>query len=357
MIGLALVAKLSRSERRTLLRAALVVAAGFSAPLLPINFGKVSAQNLHLVVIVGLGGDAEYRSQFTEWGTTLVEAAIVAGVPAANVVFLAENPESAPQVIDGPSTRIEVERVIGEIARRAAIEDEVLVVLIGHGGGSGGNSRVSLPGGSAGGGSLTASDYASLLATLTPRRVAFVNLASSSGDFVPILASSGRVIVTATRSASQRNAPLFGGHFVTAFSGTGADLDRDSRVSILEAFEYARQETERHYREEGLIATEHALIEDRIEGSGVNLPMDAADVGALASRFFLKRAAPATSNPATAARLRELYAEQDRLEDSLADLTLRSGAMPAADYQAALEPILVELARIGQEIRRLEGAP
>jgi hypothetical protein len=265
----------------------------------------------------------------------------------------------APQIIDGRSTRIEVERAFAAIAGRAAIDDQIMVVLIGHGGGTGAASRVSLSGGSAGGGSLTAADYAELLATLTPRRVAFVNLASSSGDFVPILATSGRVILTATRSAAQRNAPLFGGHFVEAFAGTGADLDRDSRISILEAFEYARQETERHYREAGLIATEHALIEDRAGGSGVILPMDTGEVGAVASRFFLQRGTPATTvtDPATVARLRELYAEQDRLENSLADLTRQSGSMESQAYQAALQPILIDIARVGQEIRRLEGEP
>jgi hypothetical protein len=172
----------------------------------------VQAQDVHLLVIVGLGGDTQYRTQFTEWGTTLAEAARRAGLPAESVVLLAENPEMAPQIIDGRSTRIEVERAFAAIAGRAAIDDQIMVVLIGHGGGTGAASRVSLSGGSAGGGSLTAADYAELLATLTPRRVAFVNLASSSGDFVPILATSGRVIVTATRSAAQRTEPACAGH-------------------------------------------------------------------------------------------------------------------------------------------------
>lgn len=345
--------------RRVVAGFGLAFLAGLGLPALPASHAEVAAQDVHLLVIAGLGGDPQYRDQFTEWGTTLVEAALEAGVPETNVVFLAESPEAAPGVVDGRSTRREVESAFAAIGERAGIEDEVLVVLMGHGSGTGGNSRVSLPGGSAGGGSLTASDYATLLSRLTPRRVAFVNLASSSGDFVPILAGSGRVVVTATRSASQRNAPLFGGHFVEAFSGSGADLDRDSRVSLLEAFEYARQQTERYYREAELIATEHALIEDRIGGTGVVLPMDSNEVGAVASRFFLRPSAPASTvtDPAALARLRELYAEQERLEDALADLTSRRGTMEPAAYQAELQPLLVETARVGQEIRQLEGTP
>src|SRR5690606_11726488 len=121
----------------------------------------------------------------------------------------------------------------------------------------------------------------------------------------------------------------------------------------------ARQETARYYSDAGLIAPEHALIEDRAGGSGVLLPAETPEVGAVASRFFLDSAVPTstTADPATAARLRELYTEQERLENEVADLTRLSGTMEAAAYQAALQTLLVELARVGQEIRRLEGAP
>lgn len=347
------------SGRRSVVSFALVLAAISAAPLAPTEETKAAAQEVHLLIISGLGGDPVYRAQFVDWGTKLVTAARAAGVPEANITFLAESPEAAPSIIDGRSTRVEVERVIGEIDRRATAQDQVMIVLIGHGGGTGPASRVSLAGGSATGGSLAATDYARLLAELSPRRIAFVNLASGSGDFVPALAGEGRVIVTATRSATQRNAPLFGGHFVEAFAGSGADLDRDNRVSILEAFEFARQQTERHYREAGLLASEAAKIEDRAGGEGVLLPMEGTEVGAVASRFFLRSSAPTASpaDPAIAARLRELYAEQDRIENSVADLTRRSGSMEAQAYQAALQPLLIELARLGQEIRRIEGTP
>jgi len=352
----------SSGTRRTprILLVSLILAAGMlGGPLAPLARGAISAQEVHLLVVAGLGGDPQYRTQFLDWGTRMVEAARRGGIPEGNITFLAENPESAPQLISGRSTRIEVEQAVARIASRAGLANEVMVVLIGHGSGSGSDSRVSLAGGSAGGGSLTAADYSRLLGTLSPRRIAFVTLASSSGDFVPVISAPGRVVVTATRSASQRNAPLFGGHFVEAFSGTGADLDRDGRVSLLEAFEYARQQTERYYREAELIATEHALIEDRAGGSGVVLPMQTSEVGAIASRFFIQTAAPTVNvaDPAAAARLRELYAEQDRLEDSLAQLTRLSASMEPQAYQAALQTLIVDLARVGQEIRRIEAGP
>jgi hypothetical protein len=185
--------------------------------------------------------------------------------------------------------------------------------------------------------------------------VAFANLASASGDFAFGLAGEGRVVVTATRSPQQRNATVFGEHFVRAFIGDGADLDRDGRVSLLEAFEFGRLETERHYRDRGLISSEQALLEDRTEGTGVALPAEDEEVGILAARFFLESVVPSTvAGDANAERLRELYLQQEALEVVIAALGQRRSTMEPEAYQAALQPLLLELARVGQEIRSLE---
>lgn len=325
----------------------LLVMAAVGGPTRPL-----AAQDTHVLVVAGLGGEPSFRATFVEWGSRLVDAATRAGVPVDRVVFLAEDPSADPDRIRARSTREEVERAFREIGERASAGDRVLVVLIGHGAGAGPDSRVSLPGPS-----LRAADYADLLDALSGRQVAVVNVASASGDFVPVLAGEGRVIVTATRSAAQRNASVFGGFFVEAFAGGGADLDRDGRVSLLEAFEYARRETEREYRDRGLIATEQALLEDRTEGRGVALPMEEEGVGSLAARFFLSGApAPVVAgDEAASEQLLRLYSERERIEDAMADLRRRRATMPPARYDAELEELAVELARVGREIRVLEG--
>ena len=58
--------------------------------------------------------------------------------------------------------------------------DEVFIVLIGHGSFDGRRRAFNLPGPD-----LTAADYATLLDKLSAQRVAFVNTASSSGAFLP----------------------------------------------------------------------------------------------------------------------------------------------------------------------------
>lgn len=314
--------------------------------------GSVFAQETHVLIIAGLSGEAEFREAFVEWGSGLARAAVTAGVTEEHVTFLAEDPAAAPELIRGRSTAEEIRAAFGRIQSEASPLDRVLLVLIGHGEGARGDSRVSLPGAD-----LNAADYGLLLSGLALSGIAVVNVASASGDFITELTGEGRIVVTATRSAAQRNAPRFGEFFVQAYVGEGSDLDRDGRVSVLEAFEFARQETERYYRDRGLIIPETSLLEDRPDGSGVHTPMENEDVGRLAARFFLQGAEPVVevSDPVVAARLRELYARQEALEVQLAELGARRGSMDEAAYQAALDPLLIELAEVGQEIRTLEG--
>lgn len=315
---------------------------------------ELQAQETHLLIVSGLGGDPEYSERFADWGLRMMAAAEAAGIPSNRIRFLAEDPEVAPGRIHGRSTREEIERAINELSSSTAPEDRVLVLLIGHGGGSGPDSRVSIPGPS-----LRASEYAALLDRLAPRLTALVNVASASGDFVPALAKEGRIVVAATRSARQRNAALFGGYFVEAFEEGAADIDRDGRVSLLEAFEYARTETDRFYDDRGLLSSETALLEDRSGGSGSEEPAGESGVGNLAARFFLESAVPTViaGDDETAERLRALYADQARLEEEIARLGQRQGEMTQEEYRSVLETLLLELAQAGSEIRELEAAP
>jgi hypothetical protein len=138
--------------------------------------------------------------------------------------------------------------------------------------------------------------------------------------------------------------------------GEGSDLDRDGRVSILEAFEFARQEVERYYRDRGLLVPETALIEDRPTGEGVHVPSEDETVGRLATRFFLRGAEPLVqvTSPEAQARLRELYVRQEAVEVQIAELGAQRDSLDAAAYRARLEPLLLQLAEVGQEIRALE---
>ena len=61
--------------------------------------GLVAAQETHVLVIAGLGGDDAYRKRFLEWGGSFVDAATEKlGVPRDHIVYLGEKPDADPRM-------------------------------------------------------------------------------------------------------------------------------------------------------------------------------------------------------------------------------------------------------------------
>ncbi len=328
----------------TTLLLSLVVPCAASMP------NSASAQDTHVLVIGGLGGDDTYRQRFLEWGGSFVEAATERlGVPRDHIVYLGENPDADPRITDR-SSRDNVERIFAEIASKAEPGDHVFIMLIGHGSYTSGESRFNLPGPD-----LTAEDFALMLDQLSDQDVSFANVSSASGGFVSVLSGPRRAIVTATKTGMERNESVFAGYFVGAFTGDGADLDKNGRVSMSEAFEFATTEVAREYEADGRIQTEHALLDDNGDGEGSTNLEEGLD-GALAGTLFLGAspttvAALSTDDPV----LRVLYEEKATLEQRVAELTDIKDQMEEARYETALEDLLVELALKNRAIQARVG--
>jgi hypothetical protein len=226
------------------------------------------------------------------------------------------------------------------VAARATPADQVLIVLIGHGSFDGQRGSFNLPGPD-----LTVTEWAAILARFGAVRVAFVNTASSSGAFLEPLRGPGRTIVTATRTGGERNETRFPEFFIEAFTGHAADQNRDGRVSLLEAFEYARTKVAQAYQQAGTLLTEHATIQD--EGSGqagaLFLTPDRADVAL---------AAAAGADPA----LRLLLDARQTLEGDINALKIRKASLDPADYDRQLERLLTDLALKSREIQQRQDA-
>ena len=182
----------------------------------------------------------------------------------------------------------------------------------------------------------------------------FVNTSSSSGPFVEELSAPGRTIITATRNGAERFTTLFGGYFVEAFSTDAADADKNKRLSMLEAFQYAKSEVARAYEREGLLATEHALLDDNGDKKGSQDPTPTGSEGRLAAALSLGSAANAAPLPDDPA-LRALYLERRELERRVEALRLLKDSLPPAKYASVLERRVTDLALKSREIRTLEG--
>jgi hypothetical protein len=305
-----------------------------------------SAPRTHVLIVTGASGEPRFAQQFHTLAMELRNIATTRfGIPDSQVTYLAEQTTAAPRAITGRSTKEGVTQAIDRLVGRAGAGDGVFILLIGHGSSDGDVHRFNVPGAD-----MTDADFKSLLDKLGGQTVAFVNASSASGDFVKTLSAKNRVVVTATKSGFERNETLFAEHFVSAYAKDGADADKDGRVSLLEAFVYARREVQRAYESSNKLQTEHAMLDDDGDGTGHPDPVARGPDGTVANRFFLQ---PAALNVASDPRAAALIATQVRLEAQLDTLKLAKGIMSDADYEKALEDLLLKISENASALRAL----
>lgn len=315
------------------------------AVILPASLWADGSPRATLVVITGLGGEPRYDESFQAWAATLIDAAAAGGLGEETVVYLAGDPDRDPRA-KGRSTRDNVQATLADLASKPE-EGPLFVVVIGHGSHRDGVTKVNLPGPD-----MTASDFATALAPFGERPIVFANLTSASGGFVRELSAPGRVIITATRSATERNASVFARFFAAAFVGDAADVDHDGRLSMLEVFTYSREEVKRIYEREQKLQTEHAVLDDNGDGEGSAEPGVDADDGRLAAVLTLT--GPRSLLPEAAAKdpdLARLYQQKVDLVQAVAELRRQKEELAKDAYEARLEELLVQLALANREIR------
>lgn len=308
-------------------------------------------EQTHALIVVGLGGNAEYRDRFHAQAVALQKALTERhGIPAEYVTYLGERSETAPDLIADKSTRANILDQFSTIAQRAGPLDRLLVILIGHGTSDQAEARFNVTGPD-----LTPNDLQMALMGFPSQTLALVHTGSASGGFLEPLSGPNRIIITATRTQRERNATEFAEFFVEAITGEGADLDKDERISLLEAYQYAREEVARFYEDENEILTEHALLDDNGDGTGSEEVGLTEPDGSLAATFKLggisRTAAQLPEDP----ELARLYKERNEIQARITELRVLRDAMQEEAYMAAMEDILVELALKNREIRAKEG--
>ena len=306
------------------------------------------AQDSHLLVVVGLGGDHENAERFHRWAAAIVDAARDRyALPPERIVYLGEDPARDAARIRGRSTRDTIEAAVAKLAAQARPGDRVFVVLIGHGASATGEARFNLPGPD-----LAAADFARLAAKFSAQQVIFVNTASASGGFVAALAGRDRTVITATRTDGERNQTRFGEFFAEALASDDADMDKDGRVSMLEAFTWARRRVIESYERDGQLRTEHAVLEDNGDGKGTEEPGQPGGDGALARTLFLSPGSSRNVPEITAdPEVRALIERREAIEERIAALKASKEKIDPAAYAAELERLLVELARTNAAIK------
>jgi hypothetical protein len=289
----------------------------------------LAAGQSFLVVASGIGGDQAFTGRFAEWSKRMLEAAeSQLGVPRDRIVYLAENITDGA---DGRSTKIELANTIARFAAVAEPGDTIFVLLIGHGTARGDRVLFNLPGPD-----MSSAELHALLAPHDGLRWVVVNASSSSGPFIVALSGPNRIVVTATSNAAERYSTVFAEHFIAAYAGSGADTDKNGRISVLEAFEFARREVKRQYAAQGRLQSEHAVLDD---------------AGSLARTTYLESDRTLYSSLLPADELERLLAERDTLERRIEALISEKPLLSPAIYDDRLEALLVEFALVHRALR------
>jgi hypothetical protein len=301
---------------------------------------RAAAGERYALIVTGASGGEVYAEKYAKWRATFVET--LRGkfhYDPQRLTVLAETPGDGVQ----KATRENVRGALGELRKRMTKDDQLVVLLIGHGTSlDGDEAKFNLVGPD-----LSATEWGELLRPL-PGRLVFVNTTGASFPFLRKLAAKGRVVLTSTDAAAQQFETVFPEFFIKAFDDPAADLDRNGRVSLWEAFTYASAAVRQWFEQKGQLPTERSLLDDTGTGIGREAQNPGAD-GAIARVTYLEPDAVLAlpADTAVAAWMRR----RAELENLLEELKARKESLPPDRYDADLEKLLVEIARISAQIR------
>jgi len=284
------------------------------------------------VTVAGLGGEPEYEQRFSGWAKDIDKV-------------IRTSADAKVDTLYGPdATRAKIQDVFARISREAKPDDLLVLMLIGHGSYDGIDYKINLPGPD-----LSAVDLAGLLDRVPAKRQLVVNMTSCSGGSRAVLEKPNRVVITATKSGSEKNATIFARYWSEALRDPSADVDKNETISALEAFRYAEQKTAKFYETQKRLATEHPMLEDTGKGEGVRAPSAENGEGLVASRLPLLRtgaAQTAANDPVK----RGLLVKKDELEQKIDQLKYQKAALAPDAYKQQLTALLLELAKTQAEL-------
>jgi hypothetical protein len=289
----------------------------------------------YYLTVAGLGGEPDYEQRFAMWAGE-IEAILKTAGGDAKV-----------ETLKGPSaTRANVRAAFEKIAGEAKPEDSLVVMLIGHGSDDGVEYKINLPGPD-----LSATELAAILSRVSAARQLVVNMTSASGGAINSLRKPNRVVITATKTGTERNATVFPRFWVEALRDSAADTDKNETISALEAFHYAERKIAEYYESQKRLATEHPLLEDTGKGTGVRAPSAENSEGLRAAAFPLVRLGGAKSIAASPEK-RKLLDKKDQLEQQIDELKYTKATMAPDQYRKRLTALLLELAKTQEELDR-----
>ena len=289
--------------------------------LLPFLLYAAAASRLpaatYVLTVAGLGGEPDYEQRFTNLATD-----------TDKVLRTGQTDRIVETLKGADATKAKMEASLAKIAAAAKPADAFILMMIGHGSFDGVDYKFNLPGPD-----ISAKELATLLNKIPAGRQLVVDMTSCSGGAVEALKKDNRVIITATKTGTEKNATVFARYWVEALRDPAADVDKNETITALEAFQYAEKKTAGFYTEQKRIATEHPQVDDQQK----------------ASTFTLLRfgsAAAVVTDPLK----RTLITHKEEIEGKIDALKYQKSLLAPDDYRKQLTALLLELSRLQDQI-------
>ncbi|MFQ5822817.1 MAG: C13 family peptidase [bacterium] len=307
----------------------------------------------YAVILGGIGGQEEftkkYYSQTRRMYNILVDTL---EYKRENIFYLFEVPSYDSLKIQYRATAVNVRRLFNQLAKTMTPKDQLFIFMVGHGTYDGDWSKFNLVGPD-----LRDIDFARLLAEIPTKKIIIVNTTSASGPFIEKLSGKERVIITATKSGAEYHATTFADFFLDALATEEADFNKDNRISLFEAFKFAKANQDTWYEEKRRLRAEHPLLDDNGDGKGTQ-ELDNGTDGLWASRVYLgpisseleatfEKVKTGTYSPVDSLRLKKFHLEQE-----IEDLKAQKKQMKSDEYFRKLESLLIQLAKVNKQLKK-----
>jgi hypothetical protein len=285
------------------------------------------------VNVAGLGGEPDYEQRFTGWAADISKALV---------------PEVGARVdtLSGKdATKANILAKLSTIAGQAKADDTLVLLLMGHGSYDDIDYKLNIPGPD-----ITGREISDALNKIAARQVVVAATAGSAGA-IKTLQKDKRIVITATKAGTERNATVFARFWIEAFRDAAADTDKNQTLTALEAYKFAKAKTKDYFDTQKRLATEHSLLEDTGKGEGEADPSVANGQGLIAGRFavlHLGAASVVTANPAKQALLKR----KDELETAIDELKYKKAAMDSPTYSRQMQQLILELAKVQDSLDR-----
>ncbi len=182
------------------------------------------------------------------------------------------------------SQRINIEKTISQFSSVISSSDRFIFYYTGQANVVGNQLRFNLQGED-----MTQEQLALLLKKIKASSILIVLDCPASGLAVKTLSGTGRIIICSC-TEEQRYSSRFSEYFIPALTKTDTDIDKDGKISILEAFISATKQVGEWYQKKQLIITETPVLDDNGDGKASKEPwrymLDVKD-GLNSSEYFL----------------------------------------------------------------------